>query len=113
MGDSNLDQLLRDLADALAEDERVLTAGERALLAKVAEHVQAGATSEVEQTAADHLARAVGAAVMDRVLGVVGVVITQRLLRPETMPVAGGPGANVEPRVPGDVAQSFTPTDAA
>jgi hypothetical protein len=92
MANDNVEYLLGDLVEALAQDERILTSGERVLLAKVAQHVQDGATSEVEKAAADRLARAVGAAVMDRVLGVIGVVIAQRLLRPPTMPAAGRPG---------------------
>lgn len=86
MIDDNVERLLIDLADALAQDERVLTSGERDLLAKVAQSVQEGATSEVEREAANRLSRAVAAAVMDRVLGVIGVVVAQRLLRPQAIP---------------------------
>jgi hypothetical protein len=91
MTNENLEHLLGDLVDTLAQDERILTSSEESLLAKVVQHVQSEATSEVEKVAADLLSRAVGAAVMDRVLGVISVVIAQRLLRPQTMPTAGRP----------------------
>jgi hypothetical protein len=91
MKNENLEHLLGDLVDTLAQDERILTPGEQSLLAKVVQHVQSEATSEIEKVAADLLSQAVGAAVMDRVLGVISVVVAQRLLRPQTMPTDGRP----------------------
>lgn len=92
MDNDIVERLLNDLAEALAQDERVLTSGERDLLVKVAKYVQDGATSEVEKEAADRFSRAVAAAVIDRVLGVIGVVISQRLLRPQASSLAGDSG---------------------
>jgi hypothetical protein len=49
MKNENLEHLLGDLVDTLAQDERILTPGEQSLLAKVVQHVQSEATSEIEK----------------------------------------------------------------
>ena len=90
-------RLLDALIDSLVNDERILSARERDLLASVIKHVREGGGQAVEHEAilVSRLAVAVGNAVSDRVVNVLGASIVDRVFGPQL-----GPAAQIFPPPP-------------
>jgi len=78
---------IESLVDALLSDERVLTAGERALLANILQIVTSPTDSpQIDAQVASRVMTAIGTSVFQRGLGVLSQVFAQRLIAPSIPP---------------------------
>jgi len=110
-------QILDSFSETLMQDERILSAQERALLSTLLQHARAakGATRQTQDAVSAVIASAVGETVAQRAFAVLGARIVERILedtplpstgsmagRPvETLGEPGSPGASPEPGSPG------------
>jgi pretoxin HINT domain-containing protein len=95
---------MQNLVDALLSDERVLTAGERALLASILQQATSPTGSpQIDALIASRVMTAIGTSVFQRALGVLNQVFAQRLVAPSIPP----PQTNVDRITP--VASSQAP----
>ena len=100
---------MESLVDALLSDERVLTAGERALLANILQIVTSPSGSpQIDAQVAGRVMAAIGTSVFQRALGVLSQAFAQRLIAPSIPP----PQTNVGPTTPAASSQT-SPTGAA
>ena len=74
-------EILSSLSGSLMDDERILSARERELLAALLQHTRNIAGSR-DNAVAETLARAIGEVIAQRAYGILGSNITQRLLDP-------------------------------
>jgi SM-20-related protein len=79
-------QILDSFSDTLMQDERILSAQERALLANLLQHAKAAAGESLQTQAAVRtvIASAVGETVAQRAFGVLGGSIVERILEGST-----------------------------
>ena len=76
-------EILSNLSGSLMDDERILSARERELLASLLQHTK-NITGSRDNAVTETIARAVGEVIAQRAYGILGSNITQRLLDPPT-----------------------------
>jgi Rps23 Pro-64 3,4-dihydroxylase Tpa1-like proline 4-hydroxylase len=74
-------EILSSLSGSLMDDERILSARERELLASLLQHSK-NITGSRDNAVAETIARAIGEVIAQRAYGILGSNITQRLLDP-------------------------------
>ena len=97
-------QVLDSFSETLMQDERILSAQERALLRNLIHHARsASLESEVHEAVNATIASAVGETVAQRAFAVLGASIVERILESSTTNSPGFPGAThpVELSTPG------------
>src|SRR5579863_10114155 len=110
-------QILDSFSDTLMQDERILSARERELLANLLRHAEAAAGDDVEnqRRVRTVIASAVGETVAQRAFAVLGGSIVERILEGRTSPTGEEKNArsemNVGPRNPEPPGVPMPPRD--
>jgi SM-20-related protein len=91
-------QILDSFSATLMQDERILSAQERALVANVLQHAKtaAGANPEMHQAVRMVIASAIGETVAQRAFSVLGGSIVERIIENSSLPVGDSGGGRTE-----------------
>lgn len=83
-GQNGFGSTLDPIVDALANDERTLSAAERSLLRRIFQHSQVGASAAENAIFAARLRQAISSAIAERVIGVLAADVAERLFSAPT-----------------------------
>src|SRR5215469_4341980 len=91
-------QILDSFSETLIQDERILSAQERALVASLLQHAKAAASAnpETHEAVRAVIASAIGETVAQRAFAVLGGSIVERLIESSSLPAGETSGARTE-----------------